>query len=106
MFRPTITDTMPVATAVVIPRLTRVPITSARRVSSTSGTRANGIPNESTTWDMTRLVVAGRRSPSTASAGSMVSAPPADEALHDDLAGVGPHAGGGQARREQSHGER
>ena len=64
---------MPPAAAVVSRRLTSGPMMSARRVSSTSGTSANGMPKDSTTCEITRLSVAGRPSPSTTSAGSMVS---------------------------------
>src|ERR1022692_483982 len=46
---------------------------SARRVSTTSGTSANGMPKESTTCEITRLPVGGSPSSSTTSAGSMVS---------------------------------
>ena len=45
------------ATAVVRRELTSSPMTSARRVSSTSGTSANGMPKDSTTWDTTSAQV-------------------------------------------------
>ena len=68
-----ISPAMQAVAAVVRPRFTSDPMMSGRRVSSASGTRANGIPKDSTTWEMTRLCVAGSPAPSTASAGSMVS---------------------------------
>ena len=59
--------------AVVIGRLTNGPITSGRRVSNTIGTRANGMPKDSTICDPTRLSVVGSPRPSTTSAGSIVN---------------------------------
>src|SRR4051812_23539535 len=61
------------AATVVRPRLTSAPITSRRRVSSTSGTSANGMPNESTTWLITSDLVGFRPSASTISAGIIVA---------------------------------
>ena len=62
------------ATTVVERRLTWTPITSLRRVSSSSGTRANGIPNESTTWLKTSALVVLTPTARMTSAGSIVSA--------------------------------
>src|SRR5215210_781025 len=61
------------ATTVVRPRLTSAPMTSRRRVSSTSGTSANGMPKERTTWLMTSERDGSSPRPSTASAGAIVT---------------------------------
>ena len=47
-------------------------MTSRRRVSSTSGTSANGMPNDSTTWLITSERVGSRPIASTISAGVIV----------------------------------
>ena len=47
MISPATTEAM----AVVAGRFASAPMMSRRRVSSTSGTSANGIPNDSTTWE-------------------------------------------------------
>src|SRR5918997_2390040 len=62
-----------VATAVVGLRFTRSPMMSARRVSKTRGTSANGMPNDNTTWEKTRARVGSRPMPRTMRAGAMVS---------------------------------
>src|SRR6185437_12374606 len=59
---------------VVTRRLTSGPMMSRRRVSKASGTSANGMPKDSTTWEITRLAVVGRPRPSTIRAGAMVIA--------------------------------
>ena len=80
----------------------------APRVRSTSGTSANGIPKLSTTCEMTSERDGFRPMASTISAGRHRDQPAQDErdrardeALHDDLPGVGAHARGGQARGQQ-----
>ena len=65
--------------AVVRRRLTSAPMTSRRRVSSTSGTSANGIPNESTTWLITSARVGLTPTASTISAGAIVTSRRSDE---------------------------
>ena len=47
---------------------------SLRRVSSTSGTSANGMPNDSTTWLMTSALDGSTPIASTISAGVIVTA--------------------------------
>jgi hypothetical protein len=54
--------------------LTIAPITERRLAAITSGTRANGIPNESTTWLRTKASVGGRPNPRTIRAGASVIA--------------------------------
>ena len=54
--------------------LTCAPITSRRLVRSTSGTSANGIPNDRTTWLSTSASVALTPSARTTSAGIIVTA--------------------------------
>ena len=54
-------------------------MTSRRLVSSTSGTSANGIPNDSTTWLITSDAVGSSPIASTISAGSIVTSAPHDE---------------------------
>src|SRR4051794_37464511 len=49
-FKAMITVATPVMIAVVRRRLTSAPIISRRRVKMTSGTSANGMPNDKTTW--------------------------------------------------------
>ena len=61
------------ATTVVARRLTNAPITSARRVSRIIGTSANGMPNESTTWETTSASVASTPTASRTSAGAIVT---------------------------------
>ncbi len=62
------------ATTVVARRLTSAPMMSRRRVSSTSGTSANGMPKDSTTWLITSAREGLTPSPSTISAGAIVIA--------------------------------
>ena len=62
------------ATAVVARALRSAPITSARRVSRIIGTSANGMPNESTTWEITSVEDGSTPSASTTSAGAIVIA--------------------------------
>ena len=54
--------------------LVRLPISARRREKITSGTSANGIPNDSTTWLSTRTSAGLIATPSTISAGVMVIA--------------------------------
>src|SRR5918911_1030697 len=61
------------ATAVVTGWLTSTPITSRRDVKRTSGTSANGIPNDSTTWLITSVREGSTPQPTTTSAGSIVT---------------------------------
>ena len=96
------------AATVVIRRLTRPPMMSRRRVSSRSGTSANGMPNDSTTWLSTSASVGFTPIARTTSAGSIVTRRRrtigivrCDEALHDDLTGQRADAGGREARGEQ-----
>jgi hypothetical protein len=49
-------------------------MTSARRVSRIIGTRANGIPKASTTWEATIVLVASSTSARTIHAGVIVTA--------------------------------
>lgn len=74
---------------------------------------ANGIPNESTICESNGTVSGctaqaddrRRRRHGDAAADEQWDAP-AQEALHDDLAGVGAHAGGGEPRGQERGGER
>ena len=108
-----ITATQAQAQIVVRRRLTWLPMIPALLVSTTSGTRANGMPKDRTTWLRTRAPVVlapdgqddqrgehGDRAP-----GEQRDAE-AGEARHDDLAGVGADAGGGEPGGEQRPGER
>ena len=65
--------TMP-ATAVVCRRLTNAPMMSRRRVSRIIGTSANGMPNDSTTCEITSVVAGSTPIASTTSAGAIVIA--------------------------------
>ena len=67
------------AATVVTRRLTSAPMTSRRRVSSTSGTSANGMPKDSTTWLMTSARVGSSPMASTISAGAIVIARRSDQ---------------------------
>src|SRR5919199_1542707 len=62
------------AIAVVYGRFTSSPMTSARRVSRIIGTSANGMPKDSTTWEMTSVEDGSSPRASTTSAGAMVIA--------------------------------
>lgn len=61
MFIPMIMTARLEAKMVVTRRLTWAPVTSRRQVSSTSGTRANGMPKDSTTWLRTSASVGSSR---------------------------------------------
>ena len=61
------------AIAVVARRLTSMPITSRLLVKRTSGMRANGIPNDSTTWLITSVRDGSTPIPITTSAGIIVT---------------------------------
>ena len=89
-------------------RLTSAPMTSARRVSRIIGTSANGMPNDSTTWEITSVV--GRvdadrehdeRGRHRDRAAQEERDAAVDEALHHDLAGVRADARARQAGGEQ-----
>jgi hypothetical protein len=78
----------------------------------TSGTSANGTPKDSTTWLSTRGaggVDPGRqdrqRREHRHRPAGWQRDPEPDEAGHDDLAGVGADAGGGDAGGQQRHRE-
>ena len=84
------------ATAVVSRWLTSVPIRFLLRQKMSSGTRANGMPNESTTWLMTserlglspmaRMIEGGRHGYYAAQEQRYL---PVDEPLHHDLPTTG-----------------
>ena len=96
------------AATVVVRLLTSAPMTSRRRVSRTSGIRANGIPKDSTTWEITSARVgsdAGRddheRRRQRHEPAHDQRDPPPQEPLHHDLAGEGADPRGGEPGREQ-----
>src|SRR6266851_2769325 len=70
----TITATTAVETSVVGRWLTSVPISPRSRQKMTSGIKANGIPNDSTTWLSTSARVGSSPTPITISAGAIVIA--------------------------------
>ena len=73
MFIPTIMTAQLQARMAVTRRLTWAPITSRRQVSSTSGTKANGMPKDSTTWLSTSASVGFIPAAMMISAGIIVS---------------------------------
>jgi hypothetical protein len=88
-------------------------MTSRRRVSMTSGTSANGIPNDSTTWDRTSARVGvdpdgehRERGREREGAPEQQGDAAAQVALEHDLPGERAHTRRGEARREQRQRER
>src|SRR4051794_11382535 len=73
-FSPMISPATSVASAVVRRAFTKLPMTVFRLVRRISGTSANGIPNESTTCEITSVCVGSTPIASTMSAGVIVAA--------------------------------
>ncbi len=108
MFSATITAVTAHAATVVIRRLTSGPMIERFDVKTTSGTSANGIPNESTTCESTSVRDGLTPIAITTNAGIIVTsrrtshrdlAP--DEALHHDLPGERPDGGAREARGDE-----